>query len=58
MKRRERAGLVQPLTYTPKWGADVAAVAVGTIVYVLFVWKVHLWLIGVSPIALAQQTAL
>ena len=58
VKRRERAGLVQPLTYTPKWGADVAAVAVGTIVYVLFVWKVHLWLIGVSPIALAQQTAL
>lgn len=58
VKRRERAGLLPPLTFEPKWRADIVAVAVGIIVYVLFVWKVHLWLIGVSPIALAQQTAL
>ncbi|XWN33769.1 MAG: NnrU family protein [Devosia sp.] len=51
VKRRERAGLTAPLDYKPKILADVVAVGVGTIVYVLFVWKVHLWLIGVSPIA-------
>ncbi|MCV3242785.1 NnrU family protein [Mesorhizobium sp. ZC-5] len=31
-----------------KW--DVAAVASGALVYVLFVWKLHEWLFGVSPL--------
>ncbi|MEM7696265.1 MAG: NnrU family protein [Pseudomonadota bacterium] len=30
---------------------DVAAVVIGLGVYVLFVWKLHLWLIGVAPVA-------
>lgn len=31
-----------------KW--DIAAVAAGTAVYALFVWKLHFWLFGVSPL--------
>lgn len=31
-----------------KW--DIAAVVSGTLVYVLFVWRLHAWLFGVSPI--------
>ena len=31
-----------------KW--DLAAIAVGAVFYVLFVWKLHVWLIGV-PVA-------
>ena len=30
---------------------DIAAVAVGLIIWALFIWKVHEWLFGVSPIA-------
>jgi uncharacterized membrane protein len=29
---------------------DIAAVAFGTLLYLLFVWKLHFWLFGVSPI--------
>lgn len=28
---------------------DVAAVAVGIVLYLLFVWRLHIWLIGVAP---------
>jgi len=52
VKKRERAGLAAPAAFTPRISADIGAVAIGLIVYVLFVWKVHLWLIGVSPIAM------
>ncbi len=52
VKKRERAGLAAPTAFTPHVSADIAAVAIGLIVYALFVWKVHLWLIGVSPIAM------
>ena len=31
-------------------GRDVAAVATGVILYLLFVWKLHAWLIGVAPL--------
>ena len=31
-----------------KW--DIASVAAGALVYVLFVWKLHEWLFGVSPL--------
>jgi hypothetical protein len=30
---------------------DLIAVVVGLLVYALFVWKVHVWLIGVPIIA-------
>ncbi len=53
VKRRERAGLIAPRAFTPRTRDDVIAIVVGTIVYVLFVWKLHLWLLGVSPIASA-----
>ncbi|MCF3935728.1 NnrU family protein [Acuticoccus sp. M5D2P5] len=52
VKRRERAGRASVATFKPRWRADAIAVSIGTIVYVLFVWKLHLWLIGVSPIAM------
>ncbi|WMS41258.1 NnrU family protein [Acuticoccus sp. MNP-M23] len=52
VKKRERAGLKAPVDFTPRVSADIAAAAIGLIVYALFVWKVHLWLIGVSPIAM------
>ena len=31
-------------------GNDLIAVAAGLVLYVLFVWRLHLWLIGVSPL--------
>ncbi|WP_420393968.1 NnrU family protein [Acuticoccus sp.] len=52
VKRRERAGLIAPADFEPRWQADLAAVAIGLTVYGLFVWKLHLWLIGVSPVAM------
>ena len=54
--RRERAGQIAPRAFTPRWQGDVLAVALGAIVYALFVWKLHLWLIGVSPIVMAPAT--
>jgi len=50
VKRRERAGLIAPADFVPRWRDDAIAVSIGVIVYVLFVWKLHLWLIGVSPL--------
>lgn len=52
VKRREKAGLSAPAAFEPKWYADIIVIAIGLLVYALFVWKVHLWLIGVSPIAM------
>lgn len=51
VKRRQRAGEIAPAAFTPRWQADAVAVVVGFVVYALFVWKLHLWLIGVSPLA-------
>jgi len=50
VKRRERAGLIAPRAFEPRWRDDAIAVTIGVGVYVLFVWKLHLWLIGVSPL--------
>ena len=48
-KRRLRAGLSRPIVAGPvKY--DVISVVVGLVLYLLFVWKLHLWLIGVSPV--------
>lgn len=52
VKRRERAGLTSSVVAEPKAWADAAAVVIGVGVYVLFVWKLHLWLIGVPPIVM------
>ncbi|MDB5817668.1 MAG: nnrU [Rhizobacter sp.] len=34
----------------PSGRNDVIAVVLGLVIYVAFVWRVHLWLIGVSPL--------
>ena len=52
VKKRERAGLIAPTAFEPRWRDDAIAVTVGVTVYVLFVWKLHLWLMGVSPVAM------
>lgn len=51
MKRRARAG---EITYPAfqSYSYDLMAVVIGLVVYVLFVWKLHLWLIGVAPIVM------
>lgn len=52
MKRRQRAGeLVLPVFRSTRY--DVAAVAIGGIAYLLFLWKLHEWLIGVAPIVMS-----
>ncbi|MCB1486966.1 MAG: NnrU family protein [Bauldia sp.] len=35
----------------PSWRFDAIAVIVGAVIYGLLVWRAHLWLFGVSPIA-------
>lgn len=54
LKRRERAGLITPAAFEPRWRADAVAIVVGLAIYALFVWNLHLLLIGVSPIAIAM----
>ncbi len=48
-KKRLRAGITKPVVaVSPR--ADVIAVVGGLVLYALFVWRLHLWLIGVAPI--------
>ncbi len=42
-----------PLPVAGPWRNDAIVVAVGVAVYLLFVWKLHLWLFGVPPIPVA-----
>ncbi|MEZ5782258.1 MAG: NnrU family protein [Rhizobiaceae bacterium] len=44
----KRRGAPIPAPGPMKW--DVIAISVGVVVYLLFIWKLHLWLIGVSPL--------
>lgn len=44
-KRRARAGEIAERHYE-SWTYDVAAIAIGVVVYGLFFWKLHAWLIG------------
>lgn len=44
-----RRGETAPVPGPAKW--DVMAVLTGAVLWLLFVWKLHIWLIGVSPIA-------
>ena len=48
-KRRERAGL-SALPVYKSWTWDIAAIAVGLVLYAAFVFKLHEWLIGVAPV--------
>lgn len=51
LKRRERAGeRVLPMFKSAT--NDVLAVVIGLVAYVLFVWKLHEWLIGVAPVVM------
>lgn len=45
----KRRGAPVPKPGPAQW--DVLAVVAGAVLYVLFVWKLHLWLIGVPPLA-------
>jgi uncharacterized membrane protein len=51
LKRRQRAGeLVLPVFRSTRY--DLFAVLIGVAAYLLFVWKLHEWLIGVAPIVM------
>ncbi|MGY5775781.1 NnrU family protein [Rhizobium sp. LEGMi135b] len=51
LKRRERAG---EITLRPFASAkyDLYAVVIGVIVWALIIWKLHAWIIGVSPLVM------
>ncbi|SCB10312.1 NnrU family protein [Rhizobium hainanense] len=51
LKRRERAG---EMTLRPFVSAkyDLYAVVIGVIVWALIIWKLHAWIIGVSPLVM------
>ncbi|ACP26134.1 putative transmembrane protein [Sinorhizobium fredii NGR234] len=51
LKRRERAGeTVLPVFKSAQ--NDILAIVIGLVAYVLFIWKLHDWLIGVAPIVM------
>jgi uncharacterized membrane protein len=47
-RRRDRLAEVKP--DTAGWMADIGPGMAGLVVWLLFLWKAHQWLIGVSPI--------
>jgi uncharacterized membrane protein len=49
IRRQERAGLAAPYIVAGPVSNDIIAIVVGLVLYALFVWKLHLLLIGVSP---------
>lgn len=51
LKRRERAG---EITLRPFVSAkyDLYAVVIGGVVWALIIWKLHAWIIGVSPLVM------
>lgn len=49
LKRRERSGeLVRRPFVSARY--DVLAAVIGLVVYLLFIWRLHVWLIGVQPL--------
>ncbi|MGW9232458.1 NnrU family protein [Pseudorhizobium sp. NPDC055634] len=49
LKRRERRGeLVRRPFVSARY--DALAVGIGAVVYLLFIWRLHVWLIGVQPL--------
>ena len=51
LKRRERAG-ERVLPVFKSSTNDVLAIVIGFVGWVLFVWKLHEWLIGVAPVVM------
>ncbi len=49
--RRERAGLTIPPAPGPVRN-DIVAILIGVVAYVLVVWKLHEWIIGLPPIVI------
>ncbi len=51
LKRRERAGeiILRPFV-SAKY--DLYAIVIGVIVWALIIWKLHAWIIGVSPLVM------
>jgi uncharacterized membrane protein len=51
LKRRERAG---EITLRPFVSAkyDLYAIIIGAIAWILIIWKLHAWIIGVSPLVM------
>ncbi|KXF78431.1 NnrU family protein [Paramesorhizobium deserti] len=49
VKRRERAGEVAVIASGPVIN-DILTIIIGLVLYVLFFWKLHEWLIGVPPL--------
>jgi uncharacterized membrane protein len=43
----KRRGAPVPVAGPPVW--DAAALGLGLVLFLLFVWRLHVWLIGVSP---------
>jgi uncharacterized membrane protein len=51
MKRRLRRGeITLPVFVSAKY--DLYAVVIGIVLWALMIWRVHLWLIGVSPLVM------
>jgi uncharacterized membrane protein len=49
-KRRLQAGITRPVVAgSPR--NDAIAIVVGLVLYILFVWRLHEWLIGVPPLS-------
>ncbi len=49
IKRQERAGLASTPIVPGPIANDIIAIAIGVVFYALFVWKLHMLLIGVQP---------
>ena len=47
--RDRRNAVVYP---TPNWGATIGAIVVGVVLWGLLIGGLHLWLFGVSPLAM------
>lgn len=51
LKRRERAGEIKPRQFvSAKY--DLYAIIIGAIAWALIIWRLHVWLIGVSPLVM------
>jgi uncharacterized membrane protein len=47
--RDQRNATVYP---TPNWAATISAIVLGVVLWVALLWGLHLWLFGVSPMAM------
>ena len=49
--RDRRNATVYP---TPNWAATISAIVLGVVLWVALLWGLHLWLFGVSPMAMCR----